>query len=279
MSQQNQIYYTTAQVTDMVELSDQNVRKYVRMLEERGYDVAKDEHQRRLFSQNDVSVLNEMIRTSKTPGFTLELAADEIMKNLDEIVSKNEIDTDDNRGTNEDILKVLEKVLVKLDEMRQENIVLRENVSHLVSRLEEYDARILEVGNEQKLISTQMEEIKEQTEPQNEKTQQVTASTETTVEEEKSREIETKSDSSEANTTGDMKGTEESTETAEEEKSETSSNIDMSKYEDPMEAIEVPEDNKETIKTNEDTQTKIPEQTRPVEEPKKKGFFARLFGN
>ncbi|HIW37526.1 MAG TPA: hypothetical protein H9885_00720 [Candidatus Jeotgalicoccus stercoravium] len=77
MSQsQNVIYYTTAQVTELVELSDQNVRKYVRMLEDRDYEVAKDEHNRRLFSKKDVKVLQEMIKIAKSPGNTLESAAD-----------------------------------------------------------------------------------------------------------------------------------------------------------------------------------------------------------
>ena len=274
MSQKNQIYYTTAQVTDMVELSDQNVRKYVRMLEERGYEVAKDEHQRRLFSQNDVNVLNEMIRTSKTPGFTLELAADEIMKNVENIISENEVDHVDHSSTNEDILKALEKVLVKLDEMRQENIILRENVTHLVSRLEEYDARILEVGNEQKLISTQMEEIKEQTENQTVEesvTEETSESTTDTAD--KNTEAETAQSEKEPETTveSDKTETTEAEEPVKEEPTEPSSNIDMSKYEDPMEAIEVPEEKEEP----QETTTEQPN----VEQPKKKGFFARLFGN
>ena len=83
MSQsQNVIYYTTAQVTELVELSDQNVRKYVRMLEDRDYEVAKDEHNRRLFSKKDVKVLQEMIKIAKSPGNTLESAADEIIENI-----------------------------------------------------------------------------------------------------------------------------------------------------------------------------------------------------
>lgn len=278
MSQKNQIYYTTAQVTDMVELSDQNVRKYVRMLEERGYEVAKDEHQRRLFSQNDVNVLNEMIRTSKTPGFTLELAADEIMKNVENIISENETDDVDHSSTNEDILKALEKVLVKLDEMRQENIILRENVTHLVSRLEEYDARILEVGNEQKLISTQMEEIKEQTENQTveepvaEEAPEIT--TDATDKDTKSETVESKSEKV-ADVESDKTETTEEEAPVKEVKTETSSNIDMSKYEDPMEAIEVPEEREASQEEKPEQQT--PET--PVEQPKKKGFFARLFGN
>lgn len=278
MSQKNQIYYTTAQVTDMVELSDQNVRKYVRMLEERGYEVAKDEHQRRLFSQNDVNVLNEMIRTSKTPGFTLELAADEIMKNVENIISENEADDVDHSSTNEDILKALEKVLVKLDEMRQENIILRENVTHLVSRLEEYDARILEVGNEQKLISTQMEEIKEQTENQTVEEPRSEESSETITD---TTDKDTKAETDQSEKEPDTADKSDKTETIEaeapvkEEHTETSSNIDMSKYEDPMEAIEV-------LNEKDASQEEKPEQqtlATPLEQPKKKGFFARLFGN
>lgn len=78
MKELNQaVYYTTAQVTELVDLSDQNVRKYVRLLEDRKYEVAKDEHNRRLFSANDVLILRELIKKAKKPGYTLESAADE----------------------------------------------------------------------------------------------------------------------------------------------------------------------------------------------------------
>src|SRR5699024_12850904 len=115
------VYYTTAQVKDMVELSDQNVRKYVRMQEERKYEVAKDEHNRRLFSQEDITVLKEFIKIAKQPGYTLETAADEIIVKVPHIVAETGKNTPDNDTNNEINWKIGEE-MDKHADMKQENI-------------------------------------------------------------------------------------------------------------------------------------------------------------
>src|SRR5699024_1931452 len=153
MATNTPIYYSTAQVTDMVELSDQNVRKYFRMLEERGYEVTRDEYQRRLFSKADVHVLQEMIKVSKEPGFTLELAADEV-------IEKNKEETNNN-ASNDDVLKALRLVVDKLEEMRQENIELHQNIKTLVTRLDSYDENLLDTKEQQQLLESEVTTIKE----------------------------------------------------------------------------------------------------------------------
>lgn len=161
MSQsQNVIYYTTAQVTDMVELSDQNVRKYVRLLEDRNYEVAKDEHNRRLFSKKDVSALQEMIKIAKSPGNTLDSAADEIIENQDdfeETPSENQV----SKMSDNDVSRLLALVLEKLDEIQNENKELKSNISTLVHRLEEYDLKALEYNPDEKVETSLAEEAYE----------------------------------------------------------------------------------------------------------------------
>lgn len=161
MSQsQNVIYYTTAQVTDMVELSDQNVRKYVRLLEDRNYEVAKDEHNRRLFSKKDVSVLQRMIKIAKSPGNTLDSAADEIIESMDdfeEAPSENQI----SKMSDNDVSRLLALVLEKLDEIQNENKELKSNISTLVHRLEEYDLKALEYNPDEKVETSLAEETYE----------------------------------------------------------------------------------------------------------------------
>lgn len=138
MKELNQaVYYTTAQVKDKVELSDQNVRKYVRLLEDRKYEVAKDEHNRRLFSQGDVEVLKAFIKLAKQPGYTLETAADEIIEQVPSIVTENSQHMPAN-VTNSDINQMLGVVMDKLETMQQENRELKNNVHRLVERLDEY---------------------------------------------------------------------------------------------------------------------------------------------
>lgn len=139
MKELNQsVYYTTAQVTELVELSDQNVRKYVRLLEDRKYEVAKDEHNRRLFSANDVLVLRELIKKAKKPGYTLESAADEIMEEIDEIISGASHKMMPANDNNE-IREMFSHVISRLDEIQEENRDLKDNIRNLVERLERYD--------------------------------------------------------------------------------------------------------------------------------------------
>lgn len=190
---QNVIYYTTAQVTDMVELSDQNVRKYVRLLENRNYEVAKDEHNRRLFSKKDVNVLKEMIRIAKAPGNTLDSAADTIIESQDEF-EETESENQVSKMSDNDISRLLAIVLEKLDEIQNENKELKSNISTLVHRLEEYDLKALEYSPEKSEEETAFVEdtfeeeespqVTEETEPEVE----AAAVEEETVEEEMSEE-------------------------------------------------------------------------------------------
>lgn len=189
MSQsQNAIYYTTAQVTDMVELSDQNVRKYVRLLEDRNYEVAKDEHNRRLFSKKDVSVLQEMIKIAKSPGNTLDSAADEIIENMDdfeETKSENQV----SKMSDNDVSRLLALVLEKLDEIQNENKELKSNISTLVHRLEEYDRNALEYNPVEKVETFLAEEAYESEEsPQTEEEADETVQAEETKADETSDE-------------------------------------------------------------------------------------------
>ncbi len=139
MKELNQsVYYTTAQVTELVELSDQNVRKYVRLLEDRKYEVAKDEHNRRLFSANDILVLRELITKAKKPGYTLESAADEIMGEISEIISGASHKMTPGNDNNE-IREMFSHVISRLDAIQEENRDLKDNIRNLVERLERYD--------------------------------------------------------------------------------------------------------------------------------------------
>lgn len=139
MKELNQaVYYTTAQVTELVDLSDQNVRKYVRLLEDRKYEVAKDEHNRRLFSANDVLILRELITKAKKPGYTLESAADEIVNEISEIISASGHGVSTSSSDN-DIKEMFTHVIERLDAIQDENKDLKDNIRNLVERLEQYD--------------------------------------------------------------------------------------------------------------------------------------------
>ncbi len=283
MATNTPIYYSTAQVTDMVELSDQNVRKYFRMLEERGYEVTRDEYQRRLFSKADVHVLQEMIKVSKEPGFTLELAADEVIEKADEIIEKNKEETN-NSASNDDVLKALRLVVDKLEEMRQENIELHQNIKTLVTRLDSYDENLLDTKEQQQLLESEVTTIKEDLNKSAEKIESDTKTLEdleTTLpkEEEKLEETETIEAPVEETKEEVIEKTdsEEQTEGIQNNKD----SFDMSTYEEKAEDIEETEDVEEAPKVEEEKEetSEVEEKNVTFEpEKKKKGFFARLFG-
>lgn len=291
MSQsQNVIYYTTAQVTDMVELSDQNVRKYVRLLEDRNYEVAKDEHNRRLFSKKDVSVLQEMIKIAKSPGNTLDSAADEIIENMDdfeETKSENQV----SKMSDNDVSRLLALVLEKLDEIQNENKELKSNISTLVHRLEEYDRNALEYNPDEKVETFLAEEAYEseespQTEEEADETVQAeeTKADETsdeagmeetvtpeTTEEEIVAEVPAEEESPNAEEESAEAETEEldteETETAETPAEQNTGTIDLSAEEEKAEE-NVSAASEELDNSNETAKQQI-------EEPKK-GFFGKL---
>lgn len=285
MSQsQNVIYYTTAQVTDMVELSDQNVRKYVRLLEDRNYEVAKDEHNRRLFSKKDVSVLQEMIKIAKSPGNTLDSAADEIIENqydFEEQPSENQV----SKMSDSDVSRLLALVLEKLDEIHNENKELKSNISTLVHRLEEYDLKALEYNPDEKVETSLAEETYE-TEPVEEigETEEEAITPETSVEEitveapaeesveepaiEKIEEIAEATPEEPAVEEPEAETLENQNEALEavEQKEENTGTIDLSTQEEKVE---------ETVSVSSEELNNDEPAKQQIEEPKK-GFFGKL---
>lgn len=137
MENNSTFFYTTAQVTEMVELSDQNVRKYVRLLEDRNYEVAKDEHNRRLFSGEDVAVLRELIKLAKQPGYTLETAADQLASNATggQVVNANS--RVPSVETSNEFTQLLTSVVDKMQEMQNDQNELKEKMDLLLSKLDE----------------------------------------------------------------------------------------------------------------------------------------------
>lgn len=283
MATNTPIYYSTAQVTDMVELSDQNVRKYFRMLEERGYEVTRDEYQRRLFSKADVHVLQEMIKVSKEPGFTLELAADEVIEKADEIIEKNKEETN-NSASNDDVLKALRLVVDKLEEMRQENIELHQNIKTLVTRLDSYDENLLDTKEQQQLLESEVTTIKEDLNKSAEKIESDTKTLEdleTSLPKEEDKLEEKEAIEEPVEETKEEEVTEKPDRKEEEETSNNKDSFDMSTYEEKEEDIEETEDAEEAPKVEEEKEEVSEAEEKNVTfepEKKKKGFFARLFG-
>lgn len=287
---QNLIYYTTAQVTDMVELSDQNVRKYVRLLEDREYEVAKDEHNRRLFSKKDVSILQEMIKVAKSPGNTLDSAADEIILNMgdfEEPDHENQVA----KMSDNDVSRMLVLVLEKLEEIQNENKELKTNIGTLVKRLEDYDITALEYNPVEKVETSVVNEKVEEEAPQVTETaaeteEQELAEQETETSTEENTSIEAAKIESEEVIPVEEASAEEAVETAGTIEESVEEDIEETGQTEPVEEVlaNTAAENKGTIDLSKQEEVaEEPEEElnqdetakQQIEEPKK-GFFGKL---
>src|SRR5699024_1282691 len=107
------------------------------MLEDRDYEVAKDEHNRRLFSKKDVKVLQEMIKIAECQGKKVESVADEIIKDKECYVDNINNEADHVKKVSDyeiSILVALEHE--KLDKIQKDNKEHKTNKNSLVHRLE-----------------------------------------------------------------------------------------------------------------------------------------------
>lgn len=249
MENNSTLFYTTAQVTEMVELSDQNVRKYVRLLEDRGYEVAKDEHNRRLFSGEDISVLRELIKLSKQPGYTLETAADQLASNANggtvPTVRMTAVDSSN------EFTQLLTSVVDKMQEMQNDQNELKEKMEQLLSKLDETSmalensAHIEDVNESEKSADEESDklEVDEDSESDVEVTE-AAKSDEETLEADKSDEETLDEAVKEETVIEDKEQHVPSVEKFEAEKRENESSIDMSTYQEktPVETTEAVEE-------------------------------------
>lgn len=276
METNSTIFYTTAQVTEMVELSDQNVRKYVRLLEDRNYEVAKDEHNRRLFSGDDVAILQELIILAKQPGYTLETAADQLANSEANNVVNAQPRTPAVTSSNE-FAELLTSVVRRMDDMRHEQKELKEKMDLLISKLEQTSSTF-----EKSMITH--EEKKEDNET-------VVKATETVSEETKEDSADVPAKEEAADAVREVKTEETVEEPAKESKEET---VEVNATESNTEDVKKPEE--QTDENSDESQmfeadkrqnekridmttyeTKSPEQNSQEEAPKEeKGAFGRF---
>ncbi|MFC3900012.1 MerR family transcriptional regulator [Aliicoccus persicus] len=237
MENNSTIFFTTAQVTEMVELSDQNVRKYVRLLEDRNYEVTKDEHNRRLFSGEDIAVLRELIKLAKQPGYTLETAADHIASKAtgDVVQSNSRVPVVE---TNNEVTQLLTSVVDKMQEMQNDHQELREKMDQLLSKLDETSVALennnqLRETNDSKVGAEVEEEVSQEEESEEETSNEEEKDAEEPVDtdEVKTDETEEKEDTEESQSEDPTGEEAQTVEKFEAHKRENERSVDMSSYE------------------------------------------------
>lgn len=238
MENNSTIFYTTAQVTEMVELSDQNVRKYVRLLEDRNYEVTKDEHNRRLFSGEDIAVLRELIKLAKQPGYTLETAADHIASKAsgNVVQSNSRVPVVE---TNNEVTQLLTSVVDKMQEMQNDHQELREKMDQLLSKLDETSVALENSNQLREMNDSKVDaEVEEGEFSHEEESEEKTSNEEETgaeesadTDEDKTEETEEKEETEESQLEDPTGEDAQTVEKFEAHKRENERSIDMSSYE------------------------------------------------
>lgn len=93
-------YYTTSHVTEQTGLTDFTLRKYLRILEDKGIEIRRNEYGHRLYSSDNIAIIEALISRIKE-GERIEEAAQAVMDDIEAITAANEDDTieEDNTPT------------------------------------------------------------------------------------------------------------------------------------------------------------------------------------
>ena len=85
-------YFTTAHVTEQTGLTDFTLRKYLRILEDKGINIRRNEYGHRLYSSDNIAVIEALISRIKE-GERIEEAAQAVMDDIEAITAANEDNT------------------------------------------------------------------------------------------------------------------------------------------------------------------------------------------
>lgn len=91
-------YYTTSHVTEQTGLTDFTLRKYLRILEDKGIEIRRNEYGHRLYSSDNIAVIEALISRIKD-GERIEEAAQAVMDDIEAITAANEDDTTEEDNT------------------------------------------------------------------------------------------------------------------------------------------------------------------------------------
>ena len=156
-------YYSTKYIVERTGLKDFNLRKYIRELEDHGYnDIKRDDNNHRLYSPENVAAIMRMVELVQKEGFSIADSAVNVVQEMDSIhskVNKGYINKADSLPGDNQIGDLYE--LMKL--MYEDLQTIKNDNKHLYEKLEKLNSenkRITELLENKHLIS-QYEENKE----------------------------------------------------------------------------------------------------------------------
>ena len=98
-AEQVEKYYTTSYITVKTDITDFTLRKYIRLLEDKGLTIQRNEYGHRLYTRQDVAIIESFVNKVKN-GESLENATNEVIDNQDDITNEYRQD-DENQVAND----------------------------------------------------------------------------------------------------------------------------------------------------------------------------------
>ncbi len=134
--------YWTREVAELLGVKEGTIRKYARLLEDRGYNFHRNDHDQRGFFDKDVIILRKIQELSKSKSMTLDDAANAIISmnppnNLAPITPPV---TDEN----EHYITRYENVMSVLQGLTQENSELKQMLSVISEQIEQLHVELKE---------------------------------------------------------------------------------------------------------------------------------------
>src|SRR5699024_3240037 len=82
-------YYSTKYIVEKTGLKDFNLRKYIRELEDHGYnEIKRDDNNHRLYSPENVAAIMRMVELVQKEGFGIADSAVNVVQEMDSIHSR-----------------------------------------------------------------------------------------------------------------------------------------------------------------------------------------------
>ncbi|PFT90932.1 hypothetical protein COK81_15880 [Bacillus thuringiensis] len=153
--------YWTREVAELLGVKEGTIRKYARLLEERGYNFHRNDHDQRGFFDKDVMILKKIQELSKNKSMTLDDAANTIVsmysnKNLTPITPPATAENTHNITRYEHIMEAFQTLTQENNELKKILGTISSEILEQRQLLEEQSQKIEQLHTELKKNKQQL---------------------------------------------------------------------------------------------------------------------------
>ncbi|WP_144508765.1 MerR family transcriptional regulator [Bacillus mycoides] len=151
--------YWTREVAELLGVKEGTIRKYARLLEERGYNFHRNDHDQRGFFDKDVMILKKIQELSKNKSMTLDDAANTIAS----MHSNNNLTPITPPATDENTHNITrhEHIMEAFQTLTQENNELKKLLGTISSEISEQRQLIEAQSQKIEQLNTELKESKQ----------------------------------------------------------------------------------------------------------------------